>query len=135
MRSPDGPEGSCRSPSNTSGEPSLPLPSHTEDTQPVSGPPPLSVRWRQVSPLGSLSLGFKNRGEAWFTKRCHQAEGPVLPLLFSRPVVPDSLRPRGLDPQAPVSMGILQARTLKQVALLFSRGSSHPGIKPSSPEL
>lgn len=63
MRSPDGPEGSCRSPSNTSGEPSLPLPSHTEDTQPVSGPPPLSVRWRQVSPLGSLSLGFKNRGK------------------------------------------------------------------------
>ena len=28
MRSPDGPEGSCWSPSNTSGEPSLPLLSH-----------------------------------------------------------------------------------------------------------
>ena len=31
--------------------------------------------------------------------------------------------------------GILQARILERVATAFSRGSSQPGIKPSSPAL
>ena len=31
--------------------------------------------------------------------------------------------------------GILQAKTLEWVAILFSRGSSHPGIEPRSPTL
>ena len=31
--------------------------------------------------------------------------------------------------------GILQARILERVAFPFSRGSSHPGIKPRSPAL
>ena len=60
------------------------------------------------------------------TERGLQAQGSVLPLLFSRPVVSDSLRPWGLNPKAPLSTGVFQARTLKQVALLFSRGSSQP---------
>ena len=34
--------------------------------------------------------------------------------------------------QAPLSMGILQARILELVAMPFSRGCSHPGIKPRS---
>ena len=31
--------------------------------------------------------------------------------------------------------GILQARILEWVAILFSRGPSHPGIEPGSPAL
>ena len=37
--------------------------------------------------------------------------------------------------QAPLSMGILQARMLEWVAIPFFRGSSHSGIKPWSPVL
>ena len=37
--------------------------------------------------------------------------------------------------QAPLSVGILQARILEWVAISFSRGSSNPGIKPRSPAL
>ena len=37
--------------------------------------------------------------------------------------------------QAPLSMGILEARTLEWDAMLSSRGSSWPGIKPRSPAL
>ena len=37
--------------------------------------------------------------------------------------------------QAPLSMGILQARILEWVAMLASRGSSQAGIKPKSPGL
>ena len=37
--------------------------------------------------------------------------------------------------QAPLSMGILQARILEWVAMLSSRGSSNPGIQPRSPSL
>ena len=37
--------------------------------------------------------------------------------------------------QAPLSMGILQVRILEWVAKHSSRGSSNPGIKPSSPEM
>ena len=35
--------------------------------------------------------------------------------------------------QAPLSMGILQARTLEWDAMLFLRGSSPPGIEPGLP--
>ena len=43
-------------------------------------------------------------------------------------VVSDYLQPYGLRAarQAPLSMGILQARILEWVAMLFSRGSSQP---------
>ena len=41
-------------------------------------------------------------------------------------VVSDSLRPHGLNPPGSSVHGILQARTLEQVAILFSRGSSQP---------
>ena len=37
--------------------------------------------------------------------------------------------------QAPLSLGILQARTLEWFAMPFSRGSSPPRIKPRSPSL
>ena len=37
--------------------------------------------------------------------------------------------------RAPLSMGILQARILEWVAMLFSRVSPNPGIEPKSPEL
>ena len=37
--------------------------------------------------------------------------------------------------QAPLSMGILQARILAWIAIPSSRGSSQPGIKPRSPAL
>ena len=37
--------------------------------------------------------------------------------------------------QAPLSMGILQARILEWLAVPFSRGSSRPGIKPTCPAL
>ena len=37
--------------------------------------------------------------------------------------------------QAPLSMGILQARILEWVAMPFSGGSSQPGMEPSSPVL
>ena len=37
--------------------------------------------------------------------------------------------------QAPLSMGILQARILEWVAISFFRGSSLPGIQPRSPAL
>ena len=37
--------------------------------------------------------------------------------------------------QAPLSMGILQARILEWIAISFSRGSSDPGVEPGSPAL
>ena len=37
--------------------------------------------------------------------------------------------------QAPLPMGILQARILEWVAIPSSRASSYPGIEPSSPAL
>ena len=37
--------------------------------------------------------------------------------------------------QAPLSMGILQARILEWIAMPSSMGSSNPGIEPRSPAL
>ena len=39
------------------------------------------------------------------------------------------------DPVDYTVHGVLQARTLEWAAVPFSRGSSHPGIKPRSPTL
>ena len=46
--------------------------------------------------------------------------------VLSRSVVSDSLRPHGVQAQAPLSMRILQARILEWVAMPSSRGSSQP---------
>ena len=46
--------------------------------------------------------------------------------VLSHSVVSDSTTPRTVAHQAPLSMGILQARMLKGVAISFSRGSSQP---------
>ena len=46
--------------------------------------------------------------------------------VLSRSVVSDSLRPHGVQAQAPLSMQILQARILEWVAMPSSRGSSQP---------
>ena len=43
--------------------------------------------------------------------------------------------PRAIAHPAPLSMGILQARTLEWVAIPFSRESSNPAIEPGSPAL
>ena len=43
--------------------------------------------------------------------------------------------PQTVAYQAPLSMGILQARLLEWIAISFSRGSSQPGIEPRSPTL
>ena len=45
------------------------------------------------------------------------------------------LCPTLCDPMDYMVPGILQARILEWVAFPFSRGSSHPGIKPRSPAL
>ena len=39
--------------------------------------------------------------------------------------------PMDYSHQAPLSMGILQARIMEWVARLFSKGSSNSGIKPT----
>ena len=58
---------------------------------------------------------------------------PPPPLLFtkvlcvlSRSIVSDSATPRTVAHQAPLSIGILQARILEWVAMSSSRGSSQP---------
>ena len=56
--------------------------------------------------------------------------------VLTRSVVSNSFWPHGLIAcQAPLSLGILQARILEWVAIPFSRGSSNPGIEPRSPVL
>ena len=47
-------------------------------------------------------------------------------MLFCGPVMSDSATPWTIAPQAPLSMGFFQARTLEWVAVSFSRGSSQP---------
>ena len=43
--------------------------------------------------------------------------------------------PMDCNPPSSSVRGILQARILEWVVIPFSRGSSHPGIKPRSPAL
>ena len=47
--------------------------------------------------------------------------------VLSRSVVSDSLQPLTTAHQAPLSIGILQARMLEWIAMPSSRGSSQPG--------
>ena len=49
--------------------------------------------------------------------------------------VSNSATPRTVACQGPLSMGILQARILKWVAMLTSRGSAQPRVKSRSPAL
>ena len=53
-------------------------------------------------------------------------------LVLSRLVMPDSATPWTVTCQAPLSMGILQARILERVAIL---DLPNPGIEPRSPAL
>ena len=53
----------------------------------------------------------------------------------SHSVMSDSLQPHGLVCQAPLFMGILQARILEWVAISSSEGLPDPGIEPRSPAL
>ena len=55
-------------------------------------------------------------------------------VVVSRSVVFDSAIQLTVAHQAPLSMGILQARILEWLAILCSRGSSQ-GSKPRSPSL
>ena len=50
-------------------------------------------------------------------------------------VVSDSVTPRTVAQQAPLSMGILQARILEWVACPAPGDLPNPGIKPTCPEL
>ena len=63
----------------------------------------------------------------------HTCLTPVPCLVFS-PVQLFAI-PQTAIHQAPLSMGILQARRLEWVAYPFSRGSPHPEIEPVSPAL
>ena len=55
--------------------------------------------------------------------------------VFSCSVMAISLRPHGLAHQAPLSMGILQARILEWVAMPSSRVLPNPAIESRSPTL
>ena len=56
-------------------------------------------------------------------------------VLVSHSVVWDSADPTDCSPPGFSVHGILQARILEWVAISFSRGSSDPGIEPTSPAL
>ena len=64
----------------------------------------------------------------WFTIRIGDA-------VLSRSAMSDSATPWTVAHQAPLSLGILQARILEWVTMPSSRGSFNPGIKPRSPAL
>ena len=53
----------------------------------------------------------------------------------SHSVMSDSTTPQTVSPQAPLSVGILQARILEWVAMPSSRKSSQRGTEPGSPAL
>ena len=55
--------------------------------------------------------------------------------VLSRSVMSNSVTPWTVAHQAPLSMGILQARILEWVAIPSSRGFSNSGIKPRPPAL
>ena len=57
-------------------------------------------------------------------------------MLFICSVMSDSfVNFMNCSPQVPLSNGISQARILWWVAISFSRGSSDPGMEPTSPAL
>ena len=53
--------------------------------------------------------------------------------MLSPSVVSDSVTPRTVGHQAPLSMGILQARILEWVAVPSFRDLPNPGLEPRSP--
>ena len=55
--------------------------------------------------------------------------------VLSCSVMSDFATPWTVAHQAPLSMGILQARTLEWVAISYSKGSPDPGIEPRYPIL
>ena len=59
----------------------------------------------------------------------------MLCCVLSRSVMSDSLQPRTLAHQVPLSMGSLQARLPEWVAMPSPGGRPNPGIKPRSPTL
>ena len=67
----------------------------------------------------------KIREESRCSTNKHQVQGMCC-AVHSHSVVSDSVTPWTVALQAPLSKGILQARTLEWVALLFSRGSFQP---------
>ena len=73
----------------------------------------------QFAPMQNKSLGL------------HYLEAPYCVLICS--VVSDSATPRTVARQAPLSMGILQARIWEWAAISFSRGPPKLGIEPRSP--
>ena len=52
--------------------------------------------------------------------------------LFSYSVVPNSWRPNGLYPARLLCLWDFSGKNTRWVAFVFSRGSSHPGIEPTS---
>ena len=68
---------------------------------------------------------FTFREKNWTVYLLLQGIGS-LRAVHSPSVMSNSLRPMNLAHQAPLSMGILQARTLEWVAMPSSRGSSQP---------
>ena len=70
-------------------------------------------------------LHFRRTSNIWLKCR-------YVYIVLTRSVVSDFLQPHGAR-QAPLSLGILQARILEWVAMPSSWGSSQPGLKPRSP--
>ena len=62
---------------------------------------------------------------------CMNIKGWVLSL-FSYSVVPNSWRPNGLYPARLLCLWDFSGKKTRWVAFVFSRGSSHPGIEPTS---
>ena len=59
----------------------------------------------------------------------------IVTLCLVAQLCPTLCDPRDCSPQAPLSVGLLQARILEWVAMLSSRALPNPGIKPRFPVL
>ena len=92
-----------------------------------------SENYMAVAPnlFGSRDLFHRPGRRGWLWDDSSNYIGAVL----SCSIVSDSVIPWTVACQAPLSMGILQARIQEWIAILFSRGSSLPGIEPRSPVL
>ena len=81
----------------------------------------------------SVALRWFLETSRWNFPLCHgnvfvplENKDPLCCAVLSHSVVSDSVTPWTVAHQAPLSMGILQARILEWVAYPFSRGSSQP---------
>ena len=74
---------------------------------------------------------FKNTPVIIFI-RCILISHLIFVIVLSHSVVSDSVTPWIIAHQAPLSMGILQARILEWVAILSSRDLPNPGIVSAS---